>query len=92
MNPEIQTPEVGTLTAISLGIFLVFYPMTIAPSGPLPNGGTLGFSALLIAMVCSWTAFIRSRPRPVLRWLVLLPIAVLITWMAARDGLAQHYS
>jgi hypothetical protein len=78
MNADTRAPEVGGLVAVSL-VILVFYPMTIAPTGPLSNGGILGFSALLVAMACSWTAFVRGRQRAVFRWLVLLPIAALIT-------------
>ncbi len=84
--------EVWPLTFVSLTILLVFYPMTVAPMGPLSNGGILGFTLLMVAGFCSWTACIRCRGNPNLRWYVLLPIAALITWFAAWDGLAQQHS
>ena len=92
MNTNPKSPEVWLLTSVSLVILLVFYPMTIAATGPLSNGGLLGFTSLLVAGVCSWTAFVRCRANPILRWIVLLPIAALVTWFAAWDGLAQHHS
>jgi hypothetical protein len=90
MNTKTKNPEVSILTGVSIFILLFFYPSTIAAIGPLSNGGILGFSSLLIAAVCSWTAFIRSRSKPLLRWLVYLPIAAIVTWAAAWDGLAQY--
>lgn len=85
-----RVPEIYPLTGISLGILLVFYPATIAAVGPLSNGGILGFSALVVAATCSWTAFIRCRPKPLIRWLILLPISIIVTWAAVWDGLAQY--
>jgi|LakMenE01Jun11ns_1017448.scaffolds.fasta_scaffold9135219_1 hypothetical protein len=92
MNSNSNPPEVGQLTLVSLTIFFVIYPMTVSASRPLSNGGIIGFSFLLLASACSWTAFIRGRSRPYLRWILLLPIAMLVTWFAAWDGLAQHFS
>lgn len=92
MNTNTKNPEVWPLASASLVILLVFYPMTVAAIGPLSNGGVIGFSSLLVAGLCAWTAFIRCRSNLVLRWLAFLPIALLVTWFAAKDGLAQHYS
>jgi len=89
MNTATKKPEVWTLTVMSLGILLVFYPMTIAPIGPLSNGGILGFTSLVVAATFAWVAFIRQRSKVLLRWLENLPIAVVVTWAAMRDGLAQ---
>ncbi len=90
MDTKTKTPEVRILMGVSIFILVVFYPMTIAAVGPLSNGGFLGFSSLLIAAPCSWTAFVRSRPEPLLQWLVCLPIATVVTRSAAWDGLAQY--
>ena len=92
MNSTKTAPEIWTLTTVSLVILLVFYPMTIAPIGTYSNGGILGLSSLLVAAFCSWAAFIRGRERPVVRWILLLPIAIVVTWAAVWDGVAQHHS
>ena len=91
MNANAKNPEVWFLSLVSLLIILVFYPMTIAPAGPLANGGILGFGSLVVATICSWTAFIRSRSVPLFHWLLHLPIAVAATWIAVWDGLAQYH-
>jgi hypothetical protein len=43
MNSKSNPPEVGQLTLVSLIIFFVIYPMTLIASGPLSNGGIIGF-------------------------------------------------
>lgn len=89
MSTATKTPEVWPLTVASLGILLVFYPMTIAPIGPLSNGGVLGFSSLVLAATFAWIAFVRQRSKVLLRWLVNMPIAAVATWTAMWDCFAQ---
>lgn len=92
MSTTTNAPDIWPLTVISLGILLVFYPMTIAPTGPLSNGGILGLGSLILAATFAWAAFIRQRSMSLLRWLVNMPIAAMVTWTAIWDGLAQYHS
>ena len=40
-----------TATLVSVVILALFYPMTIAPTGTLSNGGVIGFGSLVIAAI-----------------------------------------
>lgn len=92
MSAITKTPKDLTLAFLGLGITLGFYPMTVPAVWTLSHGGMLGFASLLVAGFCSWTAFIRCRSRAILRWFFFLPIASLVTWFAAKDGLTKYYS
>lgn len=76
------------LTAGAAAIAFLFYPMTIAPTGNLSNGGVLGFGSLVVASVLAWRAFTLSKS-PWLRRLVQLPLTALISYMAIKDALCQ---
>lgn len=88
----IQVVEIGMLTLVSLVLLLVVYPCTVAPTGSYSNGGILGLVFLVLGMLCSWMAFMLGRPIPLFRWLVLLPIASIVTWSTVVDVLAQYHS
>ena len=92
MSTETKSSASWSLSFWSIAIFLVFYPMTVAPTGALSNGGVIGFSSLVIAAFLAWVAFVRERARPLNRWLIHMPIAALVTYFAVSDGLAQLIS
>jgi hypothetical protein len=89
MNEEMTQSRHFRATAGALAIALIFYPMTIAPTGAASNGGMLGLSSLVIASVLSWWAFALNRTSPWVRRLVQLPVTVLVTFMAIHDAYCQ---
>jgi hypothetical protein len=89
MNEEItQSRHLGA-TAGALAIALVFYPMTIAPTGAAFNGGILGLGSLIIASGLSWWAFAINTGSPWVRRLIQLPVTVLVTFMTIHDAYCQ---
>lgn len=89
MSTATKETGVWQLTIASLGILLIFYPMTWAAIGPNSNGGILGFGLLVLASTFGWIAFVRQRSNLLLRWFLNLPIAAVVTWTALSDALAQ---
>ncbi len=79
-------------TAAAVAIALVFYPMTIAPTGATANGGLLGFLSLVIASGFSWVAFASNRKSAWVRTLIQLPVTALVTFMAIHDAYCQSVS
>ena len=77
-------------TVASVAIAIVFYPMTIAPTGATANGGILGLTSLVIASAFSWWAFALNTESPWIRRLIQLPITALITFMAVHDAYCQY--
>jgi hypothetical protein len=89
MSTETQIPFHGWFSLCSVIIFFVFYPATYVPKGPMSNGGVLGLALITASAILAWTGFVRNRQNQIVRWLVQLPIASLMTWFALRDGFMQ---
>jgi hypothetical protein len=80
-------PEVNTF--IGAAITLCFYPGTVAAMGPASNGGILGLGSLVIAAGFAWVGFLWNNPNRTDRWILQLPIAGFITYVAFGDALTQ---
>jgi len=92
MNDDISQSKHLGITAGSIAIALLFYPMTITPIGAASNGGILGLSSLVIASALSWRAFALNRISPRMRRLIQLPVTALVTFMAIHDAYCQYVS
>jgi hypothetical protein len=51
-----------------------FYPMTLAPIGPLTNGGALGLTSISLALLLAWSAFMLNCTHRLTRIVIQLPM------------------
>ncbi len=79
-------------TIAAMVILLFFYPMSLAPTGPLTNGGALGLGFLVIASALAWRAFLLNRRNPWLRRIVQLPLTGVATYLAIAEAVVQCYA
>jgi hypothetical protein len=86
-----KSPRIG-LTVGAVALAFVFYPMTIAPTGSLSNGGALGIVSLAGASVMAWYAFSCNRVNRALRVTVQLPLTAVVTFMAIAEAVTQYWS
>jgi len=86
-----KSSRVG-LTAVAAALAFGFYPMTIAPTVNLSNGGALGIASLVGASVCAWYAFACNRVDSKLRVTVQLPLTALVTYMTIAEAVTQYRS
>jgi hypothetical protein len=76
-------------TALAVGIAVLFYPLTIAPTGVGSNGGVLGFSSLVAASFFAWRALALNEGSPWLRRLLQVPLAAGVTYLAIREAFVR---
>ena len=82
-------PTVSTFVAVEIAVFM--YPATVAAMGPASNGGILGLGLLVIAAGFAWGGFLQNAPKRIDRWILQLPIAAGITYVAVGDVVAQMH-
>jgi hypothetical protein len=78
------------LTFTAMVLAFGFYPTTLAPIGAYTNGGALGLTSLLLAVLLSWAAFALNRTHGRIRVALQLPITSIITYLAIHEAVIQY--